>query len=70
MSKTQKEATKLTEPEIEIGSEITIRIPLREQKSSSGKMLLIGNSGGWKTTKAMYKGKEVKFNLTCGIKVD
>ena len=50
---------------------LVVRIPVNKEPvaSSSGKMLIVASSGGWKpTTLTTDEGHEVKINLTAGIK--
>jgi hypothetical protein len=52
-----------------VGNKLVIEIPLDEgSPSSTGKMNLIANSGGWKNLDVDYKGKPLKMNLMLGYK--
>ena len=49
------------------GNRLLIDAPIIEKGSSTGKMLLIANTGGWQFVPVTYRGSQVKLNLTAGI---
>lgn len=53
--------------EIENG-ELVLRLPLESPRpSKSGKMLLVGTTGGFTSTEAKVNEKNLRVNLTAGI---
>lgn len=49
---------------------LTISVPLHEPKlSKTGKMFLVANTHGFKSSKAMLSGKRLRVNVTAGFLV-
>jgi hypothetical protein len=51
------------------GNELVVRIPLQKPApSSTGRTLIVANSGGPKATEAEVNGKKITVNLSAWIK--
>jgi hypothetical protein len=51
-----------------VGGNLVVTCPIEERPSSTGKTILIANSGGWQKTTVQHKDRQISVNLMASVK--